>query len=415
MSLAAWTGDDARPGVLMVTGAYFPEMSGSSLQCRALVREVRHDVRVAILTTTTDRRLPVEDTVDSVPVFRVFVDPNRASSKLMAAWRMARILLRERRWFSILHLHGYSQKAVLLTVLARLTRARVAFKMTSAGYDDPASMKTRGRLAYWSYSRAHVFFGVSPRFQALYAASGLPEHRFRLIPNGVDLERFRPATPDERRALRLELGLPAEALVVLFVGFFSHEKCPNLLFDAWMHMASGAVPPTVLVFVGRTRSAYYEVDTNLAIDIRDRAARAGLDGQVRFVEETQEIEKYHRSADLFVLPSLREGLPNALLEAMACGTACVATRLDGVTDTLIDDGDSGILVPPRDVPALEAALVLLASHPDRARAMGVRARERVACDFDIKSTAQAYIAAYRDVGRPSSIGSRPNPAKARVR
>jgi glycosyltransferase involved in cell wall biosynthesis len=104
-----------------------------------------------------------------------------------------------------------------------------------------------------------------------------------------------------------------------------------------------------------------------------------------------------------------------LLEAMACGTACVATRLDGVTDTLIDDGDSGILVPPRDVPALEAALVLLASHPDRARAMGVRARERVACDFDMKSTAQAYIAAYRDVGRPSSIGSRPNPAKARVR
>jgi len=390
-------GVDKRPGVLMLTGSYFPEMSGASLQCGALVSQVRHAVRIAVLTTTTDRALPVEDTVDGVPVFRVFIDPTRVWSKLTAGLRMTRILLRERRRFSILHLHGFSQKAILFIVLGLLTGARIAFKMTSVGFDDPVTVSAQGRVAYWCYSRAHVFFGVSPRFQTLYAEAGLPEGRFRLIPNGVNLERFRPATPNERRALRSELDLPADAVVVLFVGFFSHEKCPDLAFEAWARMPAHAIARTVLVFVGRTRSTYHEIDPDLVVDIRARAARAALEGQLRFVEETFEIEKYQRSADVFVMPSLREGLPNALLEAMACGTACVVTRLEGVTDTLIEDGTSGILVPPRDLPALAAALTLLTTQTDRARAMGAHARERITRDFDLKTTADAYVAAYREL------------------
>lgn len=393
----ATPGTGARPGVLMVTGAYFPEMSGAGLQCRALVREVRGAVRVAVLTTTTDRGLSGEDTVDDVPVYRVFVDPTRAWSKVTAALRITRVLLRERRRFSILHLHGFSQKSMLLVAMALLMGKRIAIKLTSVGYDDPESMSRRGRLAYWCYSRARVFFGISPRFQAIFAASGLPADRFRLIPNGVDLTRFRPAFPDERQALRAELNLPAHAIVILFVGFFSREKCPDLLFDAWARVVTRGDARSVLVFVGATRSTYYEVDPHLVVDIRARAAQMGLDGQIRFVEATREIEKYQRAADIFVLPSVREGLPNALLEAMACGTACVATRIEGVTDTLIDDGASGILIPPRDVAALETALALLVSHPDLARAMGAHARERIVRDFALANTAREYLAVYREL------------------
>lgn len=390
-------GENPIPGVLMVTGAYYPELSGAGLQCRELVRQLRRSVCFTVLTTTADPSLPIYELCDEVPVHRVLVDPARAWSKLTAALRLTRIVLSERRRFSIVHLHGYSQKSMLLVVLALLTGKRIATKLTSVGYDDPESMKKRGRLASWCNSRARVFFGVSPRFQALYAASGLPAGRFRLIPNGVDLARFRPASPEERRALRHDLNLPADAVVVLFVGFFSREKCPDLLFDAWARVATRGDTPSVLVFVGATRSAYYEVDPDLAVDIRARAAQMGLDRQIRFVEATREIEKYQRAADVFVLPSVREGLPNALLEAMACGTPCVATRLEGVTDTLIDDGASGILIPPRDVAALETALALLVSHPDRARAMGDRARERIVRDFALVNTAREYLAVYREL------------------
>jgi glycosyltransferase involved in cell wall biosynthesis len=381
----------------MVTGAYFPEMSGAGLQCRELVRQLHDTVQFTVLTTTTDPALPAIDERDGVVVHRVFVDPASAWSKLTAAWRMTRVMLAERRRFSIVHLHGFSQKSMLLIALGIVTGKRIGIKLTSVGHDDPESMRARGRLAYWCYSRARVFFGVSPRFQLLYEASGLPRDRFRLIPNGVDLDRFRPATPGERRALRAQAGLPADGPLILFVGFFSREKCPDVLFDAWSRLAAHGDGASILVFVGATRSDYYEVDERLAGDIREQARRLGLEQRLHFVEATRAIEQYHRAADIFVLPSVREGLPNALLEAMACGAGCIATRLAGVTDTLIADNESGRLVPPRDVPALEAALAALLAAPDRARAEGAAARRRIECDFSLARMARSYLAVYREL------------------
>jgi glycosyltransferase involved in cell wall biosynthesis len=384
-------------GVLMVTGAYFPEVSGAGLQCRELVRQLRDAVRITVLTTTTDPTLPAAEERDGSPIHRVFVDPASVRSKIAAALRVIRIFLVERRRFSILHLHGFSQKSVLLVALGLLTGKRIAIKLTSVGHDDPQSMKARGALTYWCYSRARMFFGVSPRLQALYAASGLPPDRFRLIANGVDVTRFRPAAAAERRALRAELNLPIDGVVVLFVGFFSREKCPDLLFDAWSRVAAEASDSSVLVLVGATRSTYYEIDRSLADRIRARAAGQRLDRRLHFVESTLEIEKYHRAADIFVLPSLREGLPNALMEAMACGAGCIATRLEAVTDVLIADGESGFLVAPRDVDALETSLRRLISQPACARAMGMRARTRIERDFSLTKTAEQYLAAYREL------------------
>lgn len=385
-----------KPAVLMVTGAYMPEMSGAGLQCRALVRELRDLVSFTILTTTTDDSLPVEDEQDGVPVYRVLVNPASAWSKLVAALRMVQLLLRLRKRFSILHLHGFSQKSVLLVIVGLASRKRIAIKMTSVGHDDPVSMRARGRIWNWCYSRAHVLFGVSPRFQALHESSGLARERFRLIPNGVDLQRFRPAAPEEQRVIRRDLGLPAEGPLVLFVGFFSHEKCPDVLFEAWTRCLAAGDRSSVLVFVGATRSNYYEVDRKLADAIRERAARLDVTTRVCFVEATTQIEKYQRAADIFVLPSVREGLPNALLEAMACGAGCVATRIEGVTDRLLA-GDTGILVPPRDAAALEDALTRLMADPEGAAAMGARARARIVQDFALPNTARQYLAVYQEL------------------
>lgn len=381
---------------MMVTGAYFPEMSGAGLQCRELVHQLHDDVTFSVLTTVTDPALPLDDEREGVPVFRVPVDPGSLWSKAAAAWRITRILIRERRRFAILHLHGFSQKTILAVALAWLLRKKIAIKLTSIGHDDPTSMRARGWLAYWCYQHADAFFGVSPGFQRIYAQSDLPPSRFHLIPNGVNLERFRPASVDERHALRQALGLSADAWVTLFIGFFSHEKCPDVLFDAWAREAVSE-PTRVLVLVGATRSAYHEVDPDIAATIVRRAADLGLRERVVFVESTYEIERYHRAADVFVLPSTREGLPNALLEAMACGSACVASRLPGVTDTLIDDGRSGMLVEPKDTDALALALTALSAAPDRARALGEHARERIERDFSASAMAARYLTAYREL------------------
>lgn len=393
-----------QPGVLMVTGAYYPEVSGAGVQCRMLVNALKDQVDFSVLTTTLDRWLPLEDMVDSVAVYRIPVDPTSPFSLVRAALRLVRLFVTLRSRFQIVHLHGFSRKTLLVILLARCFRKRIIQKLTSAGHDDPHSICTKGRLGFWCYSRADMFVGVSPRLQQLYYDSGLPREKFWLIPNGVDVERFRPGDQGERQAIRRELGLPEELALILFVGFFSHEKHPDLLFEAWTRLLVGELPPTGLVFVGVTRSRYYEVDPGLAQGIRAESQRRGVEKQVIFVEVTHEIEKYYRAADIFVLPSSREGLSNALLEAMVTGLPCVASRLTGVTDVVIDHGVNGLLVPPGDAVALEDALRFLLQDPTFAQKLGRRARETVQERYSITQTASRMREAYeRLAGQSGSL------------
>jgi glycosyltransferase involved in cell wall biosynthesis len=376
-------------GVLMVTGAYWPEVSGGSRQCRQLVRALNDRVRFSVLTTTTDRTLPGHDTVDGVTVRRVFVGEGRACATA-AGLSLMTALLRERRRFSVLHLHGVSRKSMPLARLARLFGKRVMLKLGSVGEDDPLSDRARlhGRL----YSGADVIVGPSPEMERRYREAGLPAERFRLIPNGVNLDRFRPADESERRAARRALDLPDEPVVV-FVGYFSQEKRPDLLFRAWAQARERGLTSTLLM-VGATRGRHPEIVPALAEQIRAEADRRGLAKHVVFIERTEAMEQIYRAADVFVLSSVREGLPNALLEAMASGLPCVATCLPGVTDTMIDDGVSGWLVPPDDADAFTGALVRALGNTGVGRA----ARARVQAGYGFDATAAAYLAIYRELG-----------------
>jgi glycosyltransferase involved in cell wall biosynthesis len=255
-------------------------------------------------------------------------------------------------------------------------------------------MRRRGALAFWSYSRANVFAGVSPRFGTIYEASSLPPSKFRLIPNTVDTDRFRPLDLEARRRVRRELGLPVDGSIMLFVGFFSREKGPHRLFEAFARV-SAEFPDSRLVFIGATRSSYYEIDPALAGEIKRRAVEAGLEPRVVFVESTTEIQTYYQAADLFVLTSTREGLPVALLEAMSTGLGCIATRLEGITDVLITDGVSGRLVEPGDAEALEEALRFMLAHPAGATEMGRRARAVVLEGYGVHRMVEAYLETYR--------------------
>lgn len=388
-----------RPRVLMVTGAYEPEISGAGKQCRELVRALHGQAQMTILTTAVDSSLPTAGAIDGVPLYRIRVDVTRWVSKLQAAVRLSVLFIRLQGRFDIVHLHGFSQKSLLLVVLAKLFRKKLVLKLTSVGHDDPLSIRRRGNVAFRCYAQADLFIGVSPRFEALYRASGLPRDKFSLIPNGVALERFRPRNSSEQRTLRQELGLPVDLTLILFVGFFSHEKCPDVLFEAWVRTQQDGFPATGLLFVGATHSPYYEIDARLTDDIREQAKRLAIEQRLIFVEQTHEIEKYYGAADLFVLPSIREGLPNALLEAMASGLPCIASKLTGVTDTMIEDGVNGLLIPPGDRGALERALQRLVQEPKCAQDMGRRARQTVEERYTMRRTASRCLEAYQQLVR----------------
>jgi len=120
-----------------------------------------------------------------------------------------------------------------------------------------------------------------------------------------------------------------------------------------------------------------------------------------FVESTRAIEQYFRAADLYVLPSVREGLSIALLEAMASGLPCIATRLDGSTDGLIEHDVNGLLVEPDDAAGFAESIRTILSDSDRAARLGCAARETVLARYSIQRTAPSWLSAYRELASAS--------------
>jgi glycosyltransferase involved in cell wall biosynthesis len=384
------------PTVMLVTGAYEPEISSGGRQSRDVARTLAGRVEFVVLATAVDPALPLESDVDGVHVFRLPIAISSLTSRAAAAWRMVRIFMRVRDRVRIVHFHGISSKNVLGTWLAHRLGMRVVVTLHTAGQDEPDAVRARSAMEYRSLLAADRVLSVSRLLSERYLAAGLPQARLGEIVNGIDTGRFRPATPAEREAARRELGLPAGP-IVLFVGFFSRDKRPDVLFAAWRRLAATLPEPPALVCVGATASPYFEVDPTLADCMRAEAEAAGLGARLCFVPPTHEIERCFRAADVFALPSAREALPMALLEAMACGLPVVASRLPGATDTIVDTGVNGRLVPPDDAAALAEAIGVVLANPSEASRLGAAARRTIQERFSLDRAAADWLDAYRQV------------------
>ena len=361
---------------------------------------LRDHVRFGVLTTAVDPALPALEIVDGVPVFRIVLDVRSRWSKATATLRLLRRLLQVSRDFAIVHLHGFSQKNVPVTWLARLTGKRVVLTLHTSGQDEPDAVRRAGSIAYRSFLTADVVLAVSPGLQDAYVRAGVSPDRVRLAPNGIDTARFHPVNAEMKAALRRDLGLPEDRPIVLFVGFFSRDKRPDLLFRAWTRVRKEHGVDSTLVFVGATEERYYEIDERLAREIRDAVGRSAEADRVVFVPPTNDVARYFQTADVFVLASVREANPVALLEAMASGLPSVAARLPGATDVIIDDGVNGRLFAVDDETALARAISEILHDKSASDAMGARARDTIVARFDSARAAERWLAAYRDEPAP---------------
>jgi glycosyltransferase involved in cell wall biosynthesis len=381
--------------VLMVTGAYYPEISSGGLQTRLMAAAMRGQAIVRVLTTALDLSTLRHATVDGVDVTRVHLRRVSAGSKITASGVILPEVLRLVKWCDVVHLHGVSSKNIAVTAAARLLRKPIVLSLHTMGADEPGPVRRSGPLSWWAFRSAARYLSVSAPLRQSYLDAGLPSDRIEQVGNGIDIDEFAPAAVDQKRVLRRALRLDPDRPMVLFVGFFSQDKQPRVLFDAWLRMRDVHHLDATLVMVGATKSGYYEVDENLADDMRAAAESRGLADRLTFTGSLHDVHEYFRAADVFVLPSRREGLPVALMEAMSCGLPCIASRLPGATDTLIADGVSGLLVAPGDVAAFADALKVMLNEPDRAARMGAAARAFVTGHFSASTIAERWLANYQ--------------------
>lgn len=206
----------------------------------------------------------------------------------------------------------------------------------------------------------------------------IPRRRVHTILNGV---RPAPAWPS---TLRAELGLGPTDRLLVAVGNLYPVKGHRYLLEALANLRSRH--PTVhLAIAGRGE----ERESLLA-----RAQSLGLDGRVHLLGLRSDVPNVLAGADIFVLPSVSEGLPLALLEAMFAGLPIVASRV-GEIPAVLEHGADGVLVEPGDAAALSQALDRLLDHPLAARRLGVRAARRAAAEYHISRTVARYADLYQ--------------------
>ncbi len=217
--------------------------------------------------------------------------------------------------------------------------------------------------------------------------------RVEIIPNGVDLDRFRPATDrDAADEARRGLGIGADAVVILAVGAVMPRKGSDLLVQAWSRL-NEKHPNTNLVFVGPRHDSTESHHEEFQADMDRLVAESGAPERIHFVGLIDDVPSYLQAADIFVLPSKREGMPNAVLEAMASRRPVVMTPFEGLSDDLGRAG-SEYLLAQHDPDSLADALIRLAEDADLRESLAERActwiRENMSLDESVKRYAQLY-------------------------
>lgn len=384
-------GDSVR--VLMTNWIYGPEYGGGARQCQLLVRHLKQKgVDVEVVARTRQKALLGQTIVDGVRVTRVPDANGKLPSRMRTAAALVAELTRRYRWADVVHTHGFMPE---VTVAARMAGQRVVQKVTLVGLDDASSLqeRTSGAVAAWIARMADAVVGPSQAAIVSSLAGGIPARRLWSIPNGVDLERFRPATEPERRALRQSLRLDRNAFLVVFLGGLERRKGLDVAMRAVALARSKGLRSVLLLVLGVCRESLST--SPFGKELSDMLAHHRLDSVVNFLGVRENVEEYLRCADAFVLPSRAEGQPNALLEAMACGLACVARTLPGVTDELLLSGRRGYLVDDDEVAGFAGALAELAEAKELRAAFGAEARAYVERHHDIRHVAEAYRALYQ--------------------
>lgn len=269
---------------------------------------------------------------------------------------------------AILHVHGYAA-ADFGRLAARRVGAALVLHEHFADPRMPAYQGLADRMLARFTDRAIAVSGSTRDF--LVRERHVPAKRVRLIWNGAPLAEFAPVTPAAALATRRELGLPAAAPVVGSISRLSEQKGHRYLLDA----AARVLP--------RRKDVRFLIvgDGDQMEPLRRQADALGIAPSVVFAGHRTDVPALLGALDVFCISSTYEGTPLALFEAMAAGKAIVSTAVDGCREVL-EDGVTGLLVPPRDPDALAAALLRALDDAALRASLAKRAREASA-HYDI--------------------------------
>ncbi len=286
---------------------------------------------------------------------------------------------------TVVHSHGYKPNIFLHIVSSK----RLKKISTVHGWSkETAHLKTRlyEYLDALALKRMNCIIAVSKAVEKDLIKRGLQKEKIEIIYNGINVNHARNASHLNTSQLLKEYEIPPGTFVIGTLGRLAIVKGHSYLIQAIPSILK-EIPGCMLLIAG---------SGPLYSNLNNLIKALGLENNIKLIGYIKELEPFFSSIDLFVLPSLSEGLPISLLEAMRHGKPCVASAAGGITE-IITDGAAGLLVPPANVKALAQAITSLYKDEGRMKQLSANGQKLVECNFSAKSMANQYEALYSKI------------------
>lgn len=386
------------PRVCVVSALYHPNLGGLGRQAMLLTERLRKEGVDLFVVSRKMKGMPSAGFSPDVEVVRVpclfpkihvFEEVSFKHIVLSISYSVgiAAALVRRRSRYEIVHFHGASIPLFVSLPFLKWMGKKIVAKVAAANLGTEAGALSGrycllGDLLARMTRSVDAFVAISDEIRDGLLKDGVRPERIHRISNFVDPGMFHPPAPGERERLKAALGY-AGKMLVLFAGRLVPRKGVEYLLRAWKGVSSG-FPDARLLILG---------DGPLRGRLEEIASGLGISETARFPGRVDDVPAYLRAADVFVLPSLQEGLPNSLLEAMASGLPVVATRIGGSAD-VVTEGENAILVPPADDRLLGEALSTLLREPEVRARLSAAARDTIRTSYSLESRAARYLELY---------------------
>lgn len=378
----------------MIIGLYHPIVGGAEKICQSLSKRL-HEQGMSVAVLTQHRTgLPDTESIDGIPVHRKIKWWHPFGIAYMVSVLL--FLVRYRREYDIIQCFGLFLFIPPALLMRYLFKKKVVLRLLCSGpYGDFAGverLKCRQLIIACAQRFDRIIY-MSADMKEELLEHCFSEEKLAFIANGVDTKRYAPS--------------PAPASHVCFVGRVEAQKGLGYLLRAFsLLMQEGCKAKLFIVGNGKQKPL-----------LEDLAKSLGIDDQVIFTGFAENVLAYYQQASIFVLPSLAEGMSSALLEAMSCGLAVIATRV-GASEALVGTEPEGydlprghcricprgIVVNPHDEKGLAEALRMLLNDTRLSKNLGDQARDFVVQSYSHESMVSSYQNLYNSLGEISRAG-----------
>jgi glycosyltransferase involved in cell wall biosynthesis len=371
--------------ILLVCDGKFPGYGGSELQVRVLGKAflaAGHDVNVVSLLVNP-QSVGEFDNVDGIPVQRIVYPKIKKISSLIACVKYGLFLLKNAKKYDAIHVHMVGKLAVVTGILKPFLKAKLAAKISGAwefhnGILDPTIQKKLSiRFMNYFIKRFDYMQSISNYTQTMLLKAHYDKNKIFAIPNAVEISRF------EKQAINIE----KTEVKIVFAGRLQKVKALDTLINAIKIIISNNSNKYDIKLLIAGRGALQPV-------LQNQINKLELNNHIKLLGLVKNIPKFFSEADIYIQPSLQEGMPNSVIEAMATGLPIVATNISGSQD-LVTNNENGFLVTAGNSNEIAKALLKLINNHELRANMGVKSRKIVEQEYQVSVIISQLINIYK--------------------